>query len=149
MKVIFTQSMQGVATKGDVKNVKPGFFRNYLLPFKKATPATEAALKQWEELRKKIMIEREELMKKLEEMKRRFAETKLYIEKKITKKGTLYGGVKAADVVSAIKGQLSMDIPENAVVIKKAIKTAGTANIQLKLGEGIEIMVPVEVLEKK
>lgn len=135
--------------RGDVKNVKPGFFRNYLLPFRKAVPATDALLKQWEEIKKKMLIEKENMKEKLEEMKRRFAETKLFIEKKVTKKGTLYGGVKAADVVRAVKEQLNIDIPEAAIVMEKAIKTVGQCEVTVKLGEGIEMKIPVEVLEKK
>lgn len=149
MKVIFTDNVSGVALKGDVKNVKSGFYRNYLQPFKKAAPATANALKDWEERRKRILIERENLKEKLEEMKRRFAETKLFVEKKVTSKGTLYGGVKASDIVSAIKQQLNMEVPETAVVMKKAIKTVGVCEVLLHLGEGIELKVPVEVLEKK
>lgn len=149
MKVIFTDNVSGVALKGDVKNVKPGFFRNYLQPFKKAMPATETALKGWEDRRKKMLIEMENLKAKLEEMKRRFAETKLFVEKKVTSKGTLYGGVKASDIVSAIKQQLNIEIPETSVVMKKAIKTVGVCEVLLHLGEGIELKVPVEVLEKK
>lgn len=149
MKVIFTDNIKGVALKGDIKNVKPGFFRNYLLPFHKAVPATDALLKQWEEIKKKMLIEKGNMVAKLEEMKRRFAETRLFIEKKVTKKGTLYGGVKTADVVKAIKEQLNIDIPETAVVMDKAIKTVGQCEVTVKLGEGIETKVPVEVLEKK
>lgn len=149
MKVIFTDNIKGVALKGDVKNVKPGFFRNYLQPFKKAAPATANALKDWEERRKRMLIERENLKGKLEEMKRRFAETKLFVEKKVTSKGTLYGGVKASDIVSAIKQQLNIDVPETAVVISKAIKAVGACEVLLRLGEGIELKVPVEILAKK
>lgn len=135
--------------RGDVKNVKPGFFRNYLLPFRKAVPATDSLLKQWEEIKKKMLIEKENMKEKLEEMKRRFAETRLFIEKKVTKKGTLYGGVKTADVVRAVKEQLNIDIPEASVTMEKAIKTVGQCEVVVKLGEGIEMKIPVEVLEKK
>ncbi|MBI4995210.1 50S ribosomal protein L9 [Candidatus Peregrinibacteria bacterium] len=149
MKVIFTDNVSGVALRGDVKNVKPGFFRNYLLPYKKAVPATDVLLRQWEECRKKMLIETENLKAKLEEMKRRFAETKLFIEKKVTKKGTLYGGVKASDITSAIKQQLNIDIPLAAVIMEKAIKNVGVHDVKLRLGEGIEMNIPVEILEKK
>lgn len=149
MKVIFTDNVSGVALKGDVKNVKSGFYRNYLQPFKKAAPATANALKDWEERRKRILIERENLKGKLEEMKRRFAETKLFVEKKVTSKGTLYGGVKASDIVSAVKQQLNIEISATSVVMKKAIKTVGVCEVLLHLGEGIELKVPVEILAKK
>ncbi len=134
--------------KGDVKNVKNGFFRNFLLPYKKAVLATGNLLKDWEDKRKKVMIEREELRGKLEEIKRRAEGAKVKIEKKITTKGTLYGGVKEADIAAAIKDQLNLDIPASAVVLDKAIKAIGTYEIKLNFGEGIEATVPVEITKK-
>lgn len=148
MQVIFTENVPGVAVKGDVKNVKPGFFRNYLLPYSKAVPATEPLRKQWEEYRKKMLIEKEQLHAKLDEIKGRLAASKLTIEKKVTKKGTLYGGVKTSDIVAAIKMGFNIEIPEAAVVLPQAIKTAGAHEITLKLGEGISTTVPLEVVAK-
>lgn len=149
MKVIFTDSVTGVAVKGDSKNVKPGFYRNFLQPRKKAIPATEEALKAWDERRKKMMIEREQLRSHIEELKRRLTNNKVYVEKKVTAKGTLYGGVKAADIVKAIKEQCTIDVPETAVVMPNAIKKLGAYELKLNLGEGIETTIPVEVIEKK
>lgn len=149
MKVIFLDQVPGVASRGDSKNVKPGFFRNFLLPQKKAVLATEPLLKEWEERRKRMLIEKEQLRGKLEEMKRRLADAKLKIEKKVTAKGTLYGGVKPADVVKAVLAQYHVEIPKEAVVIEKTIKAVGEYEVKLNLGEGVETVLPVEVVEKK
>lgn len=148
MKVIFTDNVKGVASRGDAKNVKPGYFRNYLLPFGKAQLATDSLLKEWEERRKKMMIEKEQLKAQLEEMKRRLAEAKLRIEKKVTKKGTLYGGIKPADIAKAIKEQFKLEVPETAVVMTTQIKTIGIFDVKLDFGEGVETALPVEVVEK-
>jgi large subunit ribosomal protein L9 len=149
MKVIFTNHVSGVATRGDIKRVKPGFFRNFLLPNGKAVLATEPLIKEWEERRKHMLIEKEQLKAKFEETKRRLSDTKLRIEKKVTAKGTLYGGVKPADIAKAVRAQYSMEIPEEAVVIEKAIKAVGAYEVRLNLGEGVETVLPVEVVEKK
>lgn len=149
MKVIFTDSVKGVALKGDTKNVKRGFFRNYLLPRGKAVLATNALVKEWEERRKRMMIAKEELRAKLEETKARLAGAKLKIEKKVTAKGTLYGGVKAADIVKALKSSLKLEMPETAVVFGAPIKAVGEYEVKLNLGEGVEATVLVTVIEKK
>lgn len=149
MKVIFTDQVAGVASKGDVKNVRPGFFRNFLLPYNKAIIATESLLKEWEERRKKMLIAKEQLKTKFEETKRRIQDATLKIEKKVTKKATLYGGVKAADIVKALQEQLALEIPENAIVLEKPLKTIGIHEIKLIFGEGIEGSVKVEIVEKK
>lgn len=148
MKVIFTDNVQGVAVKGDVKNVRNGFYRNFLQPRHKAVPATENLLSQWEERRKKILIEKEHLRSKLEEMKGRLAEGRLKIEKKVTAKGTLYGGLKAADIAKAVKEQLNMELSEEAIILDAPIKSAGTYEVKLHLGENINVALPLEVVKK-
>lgn len=149
MKVIFTNHVPGVAQRGDVRNVRDGFFRNYLLPYKKAVMATESLMKDWEERRKHMLIEKEQLKTKLEETMRRLAGSKAKIEKKVTKKGTLYGGIKAKDIVGALKEQFHLEVPESAVVMSDHIKAVGTFEVKLNFGEGVETTVPVEVVEKK
>ena|SRR3989338_4117141 len=148
MKVIFTENVQGVAVRGDVKNVKNGFYRNFLMPFKKASPANAAMLKEWEERRKKLIIEREEMKKQFEEIKRRITGAVLTVEKKVTKKGTLYGGIKASDVAELIKKEFKVDVPETAVKIKAVIKSVGTYETPIHLGEGVDTTVTLKVVEK-
>jgi large subunit ribosomal protein L9 len=148
MKVIFTENVKSVASKGDVKNVKNGYARNFLLPRRKAIVANEQALNEWEGRRNKLMIEKEQFVAKLEEIKRRVSETKIKIEKKSTAKGTLYGGVKAADIVKAVKENLNIEVPETAVIFEKPIKAAGMHTVKLHFGEGVEASIEVEVTHK-
>jgi large subunit ribosomal protein L9 len=149
MKVIFLDHVKGVASRGDVKNVKPGFFRNYLLPYQKAVAATDPLLKEWEERRKRMLIAKEQLKAKLEETMDRLKGTKLTLAKKVTKKGTLYGGVKPREVVAALKEQLKLEVPETAVILTDHIKSVGTFDVKLNFGEGVEAVVPVEVVAKE
>ncbi len=149
MKVIFTDHVAGVAHRGDIRNVRNGFFRNYLLPYKKAVMATQPLLKEWEERRKRMLIDKEQLKSKLEETMRRLSGAKAKIEKKVTKKGTLYGGIKAKDVASALKEQFHIEVPESSVVMSDHIKAVGTFDVKLNFGEGVETVVPIEVVEKK
>ena len=53
MKVILRTTVDNLGRAGDVKEVKPGYGRNFLLPRKLAEPATEAALKYWEKGKEK------------------------------------------------------------------------------------------------
>lgn len=149
MKVIFTQSLKGVAFKGDIKTVKDGFYRNYLQPQNMAVPATDAKLKEWEELRKELMIEKEQIKSKLEETKKRLAGGALQISKKVTAKGTLYGGVKSSDIATAIKDQLKMEIASDMIDMGEPMKKVGTYAVKLNLGGGVIADLPVEVVEKK
>ena len=46
MRVVFLEDVEGVAQGGDVKEVKNGFARNYLIPKSLAVPATHNALQR-------------------------------------------------------------------------------------------------------
>ena len=46
MKVVFLESVEGTAQVGEIKDVKNGFARNYLLPRGLAAPATEPYLQR-------------------------------------------------------------------------------------------------------
>ena len=69
-------------------------------------------------------------------------------EKKVTKKGTLYGGIKASDVAELIKKEFKVDVPETAVKIKAVIKSVGTYETPIHLGEGVDTTVTLKVVEK-
>ena len=46
MRVVFLEDVEGVARGGDVREVKNGFARNYLIPKNLAEPATHNALQR-------------------------------------------------------------------------------------------------------
>ena len=145
MQVIFTQNVKGVASKGDLKKVADGFFRNFLLPRSLAVRATDNALSQWEKVRETLMIERQQLKEKSEEIKKRLAEMTIKLTKKVTKAGKLYGGIHQKDIVDVIKDQLKIELPEEAVQLGHAIKDAGDYEIELVLSEGVTAKLKLEI----
>ena len=52
MRLILTDTVDGLGRKGDVVDVADGYGRNYLVPQSKAIKATRGALKQAEVLRR-------------------------------------------------------------------------------------------------
>ena len=98
MKVIFTDTVKGVAFKGDVRTVKPGHFRNYLLPQGKAVVATPHTLGLWNKKRSEFLMEKEQVERQAVEVKERLASIALTIEKKVTTKGTLYSAITEKDI---------------------------------------------------
>ena len=67
MKVILKHDVKGLGRSGDVKEVKDGYARNYLLPNGAAVIADAGALKNWERHR----AEREERDRPRSRMPRR------------------------------------------------------------------------------
>src|SRR5437867_11056951 len=61
MKVILTEEIRGLGTRGDVVTVKEGYARNFLIPKNLAREATPGNLKSIEQERKKwaLLVQQE------------------------------------------------------------------------------------------
>ena len=65
MRVLFLKDVPGVALGGDVKEVKNGYARNYLIPYNIAVLANNESMKQIEKIKVESEKERIALMKDL------------------------------------------------------------------------------------
>ena len=69
MKVILTDNIVRVGVKGDLVDVKPGYFRNYLDPQGLAVKATKENMEELEKMREELKKEEAENRKAAEALK--------------------------------------------------------------------------------
>src|SRR3954447_7783754 len=98
MKVILTDEIRGLGTRGEVVNVKDGYARNFLIPKNLAREATPGNLKSTEQERKKWDL----LTQKEKEVAQRSADRvkgmKVTIQKRVGENGHLFGSVTANEI---------------------------------------------------
>ncbi|MCP6720011.1 MAG: 50S ribosomal protein L9 [Patescibacteria group bacterium] len=149
MKVILLEDIKGVGEKLDVKEVKDGYARNFLLPKKMAEAATPQALKRLIEEKSKIEEESEKLAAILEERAGKIKDLTLSFKRKnlpagrqTREKKEVFGSVNAKDIERALEKH---GIPDVRVDLEKPIKTLGETSVPVDLGEGIKTKVSVLV----
>lgn len=145
MEVIFVKTIHGVGTKGNVRNVKPGFFRNYLLPKGMAVLATPQMKTFWEKRKELALIAKGELKVRAIELQKRLEGKTFRIQKKVTKKGTLYGAVTGKDIAGLLSEQAQIQVDPKTLVVKETIKQVGIASVPLQLAEGVEATISLDV----
>jgi len=99
MEVILLEKVANLGDLGDKVDVKPGYGRNYLVPQKKAVPATRIFEERRAELEKKAAEARaaaEERAGKLESL------GEITIASQAGEEGKLFGSVGVADIAEAI-----------------------------------------------
>lgn len=151
MQVILTQNITGIGYTGDLKNVKPGYFRNYLFPKGLAVLATDEMVKKYEAMKEQITKEKEELMAKATETLEKLGEVTLTFKEKVSEKGTLYGAITIDRVLEALKEEAKMELDKDVVSIDGgSIKEAGefTATVKLTSEHKGEIKIVVEAIEE-
>ncbi|MSQ08222.1 MAG: 50S ribosomal protein L9 [Dehalococcoidia bacterium] len=145
MKVIFLKDVLPTAQSGDVKVVKNGFGRNYLLPRGLAMLASPVQLKRTEGLRKSA---EERRMRELDEWRKLVAGirgTPVTVLAKAGPNGRLFGSVTTTMIAQQISVSTGKTIDRRGVRIPTPIRQLGTYMVGLRLVEGVETEVRVQV----
>ena len=102
MEVILLEKVANLGSLGDKVNVKSGYGRNYLLPYGKAAPATEANVKAFEERRAELEKAAAEELSKAQARAKAFTGLELVIHANAGAEGKLFGSVGPIDIVEAL-----------------------------------------------
>ena len=149
MKIILNEDVKNLGKKGELKDVKEGFARNYLFPKKLAKPATKIALnKLAEELKSKELAN----LKLKEEAKNKaklLADQKITIQTKAEKSGKLFGAISEKEIVENIKKYLNQDVEAKMIEIDEPIKKIGDYKMKIILHKEIKISINIKVVAEK
>lgn len=105
MQIVLLERVKNLGHLGDVVNVKPGYARNYLIPFGKAVSATKDNIEQFEKRRAELEEKAHELHNEAQRRADKLQDFVLEISKKASEEGRLYGSVAEDDVAQAIQSQ--------------------------------------------
>jgi large subunit ribosomal protein L9 len=145
MKVILQKDVPNLGDAGDIKEVSPGYARNFLLPRKLVIVANESSKRAVEHQRKLIKIKKDKRKKQSEKIAESFAGMELHIPVQVGEEGKLFGSVTAMDIVKKLK-EKGFEIDKRKIVIEHPIKQEGEFTVKIKLDEGQapEIKIIVE-----
>lgn len=142
MKIILLQDIKGLGKKYDVKQVKDGYARNFLLPRKLAKIATAQAIKELERQKIKLEQQEREIKAKLEKLAADLKNQEFKFNIKTGKKGEIFGSLSKEN----IKESLIEKGIKAEVLLDKSLKTLGEHQVSINLDMGVETKIKV-VLE--
>lgn len=146
MKVVFLEDVTGTAKIGDIKEVKSGFARNYLLPRRLAMPATPSVVKSAEQ-----RAARETRLEQARDMDAQAVATRieaaaLTFTAKAGSSGKLFGSVGSADIATKIGEALGSEFDRHSVMLADPIKELGDYQVGVKLTRNVTATVSVSVV---
>jgi large subunit ribosomal protein L9 len=145
MKVILKHDVKGLGREGDVKDVKDGYARNFLLPTGKAVMADTGALKNWERHRDE-REERDRLEREgAEATAAKLRELTLQVAVKSGEKGRLFGAVTNREIAALIADE-GIELDRHAIHLREPIKTLGDHRVDIRLTHGLDVPVTVTVV---
>lgn len=143
MKVALLKDAPNLGKKGDIKDVKDGYGRNFLLRNKLAeilTPSTEKILKSEHEKQEKAAAA---LRESSELLKKKIQNLNLEFEIKVGESGRAFGSVTPLKIINELKKQ-GINL-EKEQILAKPIKTLGNSKIKIKLYPDIEAYLNILV----
>ena len=146
MQIVLTQNVLNVGKKGEVKNVKDGYFQNYLLPRKLAVMATAHEVRRAEDARKHEVVAHERIREQAAEIKAKLDGLKIILKAK-SRGDKLYGSITEKELLKAIEEKLNVRLEPEHLLLSEHIKALGIHEIPVRLGGGVDAKFTLEVMK--
>jgi large subunit ribosomal protein L9 len=145
MKVILTEEIRGLGTRGDVVTVKDGYARNYLLPKNLAREASAGNLKQIEHERRKWSLLAQQEKDAAQKAADKVKGVKITIEKRVGEHGHLFGSVTANEIADALM-EKGIEVDKRRIELEQPIKNLGVHDVDVRLHRDVTAQIKVEVI---
>ncbi len=145
MKVILSAEVDTLGNAGDVVVVKPGYARNFLFPRGLAVRADERNTRQlahdqrvMESRRRRLVASADAAAKQVDKVGR------VVVVRTCGVDGKLFGAVTSMDIAAALAGR-DIAVDKRQIVLSEPLKALGDFDVQIKLGQGVNVEIKVSV----
>ena len=148
MKVLLCEDIDTLGWLGDVVEVAEGYARNYLLPQRLATPATEANIRAIADEKAKRAEQRKLEGRRLEAAMKAVEGAEAVVAAKANELGHLFGSVGAREIAANLREQ-GFEVTDKIVQLPEHIKEVGTHTVTLKFSPELSTTVNVVVVAEQ
>jgi len=145
MKVLLIKDVKSLGKRGEVKEVKDGYGKNFLIGKGFARHATPEILAQHAQDELIVAENLEKEVNALKEIAKKLDKSEIVITKKLGTNGHLFGSVTKDEIATALKEQHNIEIDKKHINEKQAIKSIGEHDLDFKLGHGLHATLHVDV----
>lgn len=148
MKLILKETIESLGIIGSEVNVADGYARNYLLPQKKAVPATPQYRRMMEQEKAKFELQIAKEKEFAEEMAKRLENVVCTIPAKVSEEDRLYGSISSRDIINALASQ-DIEIEKKMILLSEPIRNIGTYKVPVRVYKGVEPEITVEIVPEQ
>jgi len=144
MKVILKKDILNLGRSGEIKTVKDGYARNFLMPRGLVETATGGSLKAWknsaEKRAKRVAAEDGAT----NELAKRLSAITLSFSRPVSEDGVMFGSVAKSDIIKNLAAA-DIEINKDMIRLPASIKAVGTTEIEIALKPHISAKIKVAV----
>ena len=144
MKIILLKDVENVGKKYDIKEVKNGYGRNFLVQRGLAKPATKEAI-AWVEIQKASEAKKsEEELKKIQEKATSLDGKEVVVPIKVGDENQLFESINAQKIAEKLK-EMGFEVKKSQIVLETPIKELGEFPVKIKFEHNLEAEITVIV----
>ena len=148
-KLILTNEVAGLGSAGDVVEVKNGYARNFLIPQGFAVAWSNGGQKQVDQIRSareaKVLASQEGA----QSLKDKLEKAPIVLNAKAGSEGRLFGSITRNHIAAAIEAAGITGVDKRSIDIVKPIKSTGSAEVVIKIHDGVMATVTLSVKAEK
>jgi large subunit ribosomal protein L9 len=146
MKVLLNETLKNVGRAGEIKEVKDGYARNYLIPRGLATMATAGTVKQAEARHQAEERREAKNATANQALGQKVAGARVTLRARVGENDRLYGAITATDIATALTAEVGQEIDRRRVELEDPIRRLGEYKVPVRLARDIvpEVTVVVE-----
>lgn len=146
MEVILLDNIGKLGDLGDKVTVKPGYGRNYLVPYGLAVPATKDNVEAFEAQRAELEAQAAERKSEAEARAEELNDIELSLVAKAGDEGKLFGSIGPRDLADAL-AQAGIEVSKSEVRMPEGpIRATGEYDIQLHLHAEVDAVIRIVVV---
>src|SRR5574341_507637 len=131
MKVILTTDVQTVGKRGEIKDVKEGFARNFLFPRKLALEATQGNLKVLEQQKQSLKKKEDKDRTNAMGLRDKLNGVSCQIPVKVGEEDKIFGSVTSQNISDTL-AKLGFDISKKDIELEAPIKSLGVHEVPIR-----------------
>jgi len=148
MRIILLEDIENLGKKYEVKDVKDGYARNFLIPKGLAKLATEKAIKWAEEQKELEEKKAEEELKRIQELASSVDGQEVVISAKAGEEGQLFKKINSQDISEKL-AELGFEVKKEQIMLEKPISELGEFAVKIRFAHNLEAEIRVVVTEEK
>jgi large subunit ribosomal protein L9 len=146
MKVVFFEDVEGTAMVGEIKEVKNGFARNFLLPRGVAGPTNKVNLQRANSLAQKEARRQEKLDGEARGQATKLQGYTVTIEARVGETGHLFGSVTNRDIAEQLTSKAGVAVDPRIVLLAEPIREIGARPVTVRFTRNVSAEVTVDVV---
>ena len=146
MKVIFVKDLRGQGKKGEIKEVKDGYAKNFLIKNGYAVASNKKNLNDLEHEKAKEQKQEEESKKVAEKVKEKVESLEIEFKVKAGKDDKVFGSISQKQIKEELLKK-KIDIDKKQIDIKTPISSLGYHKVSINLHKSVVAQLKIHVVK--